>query len=445
MTLLRSVSHCAIPSSLLWCISSYQDESTITGCVPPHAGRHRLGPNSYSLRRNRITGQVNSSSYSFYTLNVNIISCTVSGTAFNAGGSISVNNFNIQVPQNLIVSLPVVWTPFRDLCSAGAIGFETSVVGNIVNGVVIAGQVQVSQRFAVEGSQGYISAINTDGSLSITGGPKVRINDPDGLFGPKVTSNPFWVADTESPSVTSFSGFPMCIPYSGNIASCLSSNRGTGNSFSPPDPLRMVPFKVGDFIEFSGLRVNGEILASVIVCPSLAITTVASVTVPNYIRIEELRVGVVSAAGNVEVADTRIVGFLSSCSGATVTISAIDVDPCTGVETYRHVGTANPVQDVRCKFDARFAPSTPFTREYRITTNGPVVTTKDGIEAGQYVQPVSEFIFPEVDVPGTFPPANPFTDFRALVQGDCRSPILPLFRTITKMTYSPRWKAIWPT
>ena len=329
------------------------------------------------------------------------------------------------MPKNLIVGFPTVWAPFPELCVAGAGGFETTVVGNIVNGVVIAGQVSVAQRFALEGSEGYISAINTDGTLQIAGnGPRVRINDPDGLFGPKYDSAPYWVADTANPSVTSFSGFPMCIPYSGNTATCLTNNRpATGQAFRPADPLRMVPFRVGDFIEYSGLKVGtDEILASSIVCPSLHITTTASDTEPNYIRVEDFIVGVPDTAPNVEVADIKVVGFLSSCTGATVSINAIEVDPCTGEETYRQIGTATPRQEVRCKFEAKIAspPQAPFTREYRIVANTPIQNTKDGIQAGQYVSPVTDWIYPEVDIPGTFPPPLPFTGIRGLVEGDCK-------------------------
>jgi hypothetical protein len=176
------------------------------------------------------------------------------------------------VPKNLIVAFPTVFAPFPQLCGAGANGFETTVVGNIIGDTVITGQVSVAQRFGLEGSQGYITAINSDGTLQVSGGVRVRINDPDGLFGPKVDSASMWAADTGSPTVTSFSGFPMCIPYSGNAEKCLSSNRGNGQSFNAPDPLRMVPLKVGDFIEFPGLRVgSNEILASistVLVCTS---------------------------------------------------------------------------------------------------------------------------------------------------------------------------------
>jgi hypothetical protein len=355
-------------------------------------------------------------------LKADICSCNAQGTEYNAGGSIAVNNWGIQVPSNLIVQFPVVWAPFRELCDAGALGFETTVVGNIVNGAPIAGQISVAQRFGLEGSQGYISAINADGTLQIAGGgPKVRINDPDGLFGPQSQSQKYFVADTANPSVTSFSGFPMCIPYSGNTDKCSSSNRPAGQSFTPQDPLKMVPFKVGDFVEYSGLKVGGnEILASSIVCINLHITTQASDTVPNYIRVEDMLVGVPDNAPNVEVADIKVIGFLSSCAGATVTISAIEVDPCTGKETYRTIGTATPRQETRCKWEARIASpaQAPFTREYRITTNTPVRETKDGIQAGQFIAAVSEWIFPEVDVPGTNPPAYPFSGILGLVQGD---------------------------
>ncbi|RMZ71285.1 hypothetical protein GMOD_00005818 [Pyrenophora seminiperda CCB06] len=348
--------------------------------------------------------------------------CEVKGTEYNAGGDIIVNNWEITVPQNLIVSFPVVFAPFSELCNAGALGFETTVVGNIVNGEVIAGQISVAQRFGLEGSQGYISAINPDGTLQIAGGgPRIRINDPDGLYGPKYDAQPYWIADTSNPTITAFSGFPMCIPYSGNADKCSTGNRGAGQAFTPKDVLSMVPLQVGDFIEYSGLKVGGnEILVSEIVCVSLHITTQAGAGVPNYIRVEDFLVGVADTAANVEVADIKVVGYLSSCTGASVSISAIEVDPCTGKETYRTIGSATPKQETRCKWETKIASpaQAPFTREYRITANSPVVVTKDGIKAGQYVQAVTEWIFPEVDIPGTNPPAYPFTGIRGLVQGD---------------------------
>ncbi|KAJ4332940.1 hypothetical protein N0V87_007990 [Didymella glomerata] len=340
------------------------------------------------------------------------------GTEYNAGGTISVNEMSITVPQNLIVQFPIVYAPFPKLCSAGAGGFETTVVGNIINGKPIAGQIQVAARFGLEGSQGYISAIN-DGVIQIAGGPRVRINDPKGAYAPQVTQQPYFIMDTENPSVSSFSGFPMCIQHAGNAETCKDTNRPAGQTnFDAPEPLEMVPLKAGDFIEYSGLRNNGEILAHTVTAINVQVTTKASDTVPNYIRVEDMLVGVRDTAANVEFADIRVIGFLSSCSGAVVTIEAIDVDPCTGAETYRRIGSATPRQETRCKWEARIAPVTPYTRDYRITTNTPITKTKNGIEAGQFVAAVGEWIFPEVNVPGTNPPPLIFNDIQGLVQGD---------------------------
>ncbi|KAL6709159.1 hypothetical protein ACN47E_001975 [Coniothyrium glycines] len=338
------------------------------------------------------------------------------GTANNRGGSIRVNNFDITVPENLIVQFPTVWAPFAELCGAGADNFETTVVGNIVNNNIIAGQISVAQRFGLEGSQGYIDSIS-NGKIKIANGPTVVINDPEGLFGPPTDdSHKYWVADTENPSITSFSGYPMCIPHSGNTASCKASNRGTGQSFTPRDQTSMVPFKAGDFIEYSGLIVGGEIWASAIVAISLDITTNG----PQHIRVEEFLVGVPDNAANVEVADIRAVGFLSKCAGATVFIDAIEVDPCTGKETYRRIGSTSPRQETRCKWELRTASpaQAPFTREYRVTTNTATQTTTWNTQAGSYVQAVAEWIFPEVDVPGTNPPPYRFSQIKGIAQGD---------------------------
>lgn len=211
----------------------------------------------------------------------------------------------------------------------------------------------------------------------------------------------------------------MCIPYAGNADTCKDSNRPAGqSSYDAPDPLTMVPLKAGDFIEYSGLKDDGEILAHTVNCVNVHVTTKASDTVPNYIRVEEAIVGILDPAGNLENAPTRFVGYLSSCSGALVTVSAIDVDPCTGAETLRRIGSASPKQELRCKWEMRINSITPFTRDYMVTTNTPVTTTKNGIKAGQYVAPVTEWIFPEVNQPGTFPPPLIFNDIQSLHQGD---------------------------
>ncbi|KAF2873564.1 hypothetical protein BDV95DRAFT_627456 [Massariosphaeria phaeospora] len=350
--------------------------------------------------------------------------CTVDNPSeYNSGGFIKVNGFNIKVPKNMIVQFPVAWVPFPQLCGAKASGYEIVVAGNVIDGQAIAGQIQLSARFGLEGSQGYIEQVNFDGTLKIRGGPTVRINDLNGTFSAKLDNSPhpLFLADGSSPSITAFSGFPMCIPRSSTDEKCPASNRPTGaTNFAPQDPLKMVPFRVGDFIEYSGVLDGDNILAWSIVAINVQATTVASDTVPNYIRVEDMLVGIPDNAPNVEVADIRVIGFLSSCPGATVSISAIEVDPCTGEETYRQIGTATPRQEERCKFEARLdtVGRAPYTREYLVKVNTPVIETADGIQAGQIVQAVGEWIFPEVDLPGTEPPPLLFTDIRGIAQGD---------------------------
>ena len=119
---------------------------------------------------------------------------------------------------------------------------------------------------------------------------------------------------------------------------------------------------------------------------------------------------------------TQFIGYLSSCANAAVTFFAIDIDPCTGAETERQIGSATPrAGDVRCKWEARIESTlaqTPYTREYVVRTQSKVITTKDGLEAGKYVTPVTEWIYPEVNVPGAEFLTFNFNNFRNMVQGD---------------------------
>ena len=97
------------------------------------------------------------------------------------------------------------------------------VAGNIVDGVPLAAQIIVTE-FAMEINQGYIDQVNFDGTIAIRNGPTIRINDPNAVFSAGFSS-PFMVADDKSPSVSSFSGFPMCVPRSANDTLCPASNR----------------------------------------------------------------------------------------------------------------------------------------------------------------------------------------------------------------------------
>jgi hypothetical protein len=236
-------------------------------------------------------------------------SCTPSGTEYNSGGSISVDGFSIEVPKNLIAQFPVAWVPFKDVCAGGVIGYEVSVFGNMVNGKAIAAQISVGSPVALQGEVGYIEEVNIDSaSLKIRGGPTLKLNDPDGVFSKGLSGPALFPVDAENPSITAFSGFPMCIPRSASDPLCPASNRpGTQQNFVAPDPLVAAPFKAGDYIEYSGVKgADGIVWVWEASAVNVQITTQASDSVPNYIRMEDALIGVFDASGNVEVADIRV-------------------------------------------------------------------------------------------------------------------------------------------
>lgn len=97
-----------------------------------------------------------------------------------------------------------------------------------MDGKAIAAQVEVAQTLLNAGT-GVIQSIDfADGSMKIEGGPTLRINDPNAVYSKGYNANPFFTADDENPSITAFSGFPMCIPRSSSDTKCPSSNRPSG-------------------------------------------------------------------------------------------------------------------------------------------------------------------------------------------------------------------------
>ncbi|KAF4556671.1 Hypothetical protein D9617_1g085500 [Elsinoe fawcettii] len=354
-----------------------------------------------------------------FTVQGALDSASADSTAYNTGGRISVNGLSIVVPQNLQFQFPAAWVPFKNVAGGGFNGMEVAVVGNYVDDVAIAGQVQISQ-FLLGGSVGTIASLAFDGKITLTTGQVLRINDPNAVYSAGYTARPEFTADDENPSISSFSGFPMCVPRSADDAKCPASNRPAGQTtFTAPDSLTMAPLKAGDYIEYSGIRVGGETLVYALVAQNVQILTTG---VPPYIRVEEAIIGVVDgqAAANIENADTRFVGYTSDASVA-ITISRIDVSPCDGKETYTSVGSASiRAGDARNKWIWRAGASTltKYSRDYLVTTSTGTRATNGGqITAGRYVQPVTEWIFPESTVPGRVPGPNDFSQMVNLRDG----------------------------
>ena len=138
----------------------------------------------------------------------------------------------------------------------------------------------------------------------------------------------------------------------------------------------------------------------------------------NSQRMEDAIIGVVDDQNTalVEFADTRFIGFTSD-SSIQVTVSRMEVDPCTGTVTEVSVGAAAP-RVPRGKFTFRASGTTPgrYTREYIIRAGGTKATNGGQITAGQYVQPVTDWILPEFGG-GVVPLEYDFTNFLHLRSG----------------------------
>ncbi|TGJ84304.1 hypothetical protein E0Z10_g4464 [Xylaria hypoxylon] len=329
---------------------------------------------------------------------------------FNSGGTISVAGFNITVPKNMQVQFPAAYVPWKDFAQDkdSMVGYETNVIGNFVNGVPMAAQILIYEFF--EGlASGFIESIDfASGSMKIKNGPTLRINDPNAVFSVGYTEAPFFTADDESPSITSFSGFPMCIPRNTTDPLCTA-----------PDPLSMAPFLPGDFITWSGIRRGGEVIAFSIIAQNVQITTLQDF---SYVRTELALVGVSNFNGNTELAESRVVGYASNAR-ATVALYAMDIDPCTGAVTDRIVAAIGlrGGGNAQNKFEYRADILSGYARDYRIVAEVNGVprtrTTKNGFLAGTYVQPVNVWIQSEQDVPGVPPPANDFSQLPWLTEG----------------------------
>ncbi|KAB5522136.1 hypothetical protein GE09DRAFT_501728 [Coniochaeta sp. 2T2.1] len=344
----------------------------------------------------------------------------------NSGGSVTVNGYTITVPKNMQVAFPAAFIGWRDFVDhkGSFIGYQMDVIGNIVSGTPLAAQISIAQ-FELTAGTGYIDSVNDDGRIVLRGGPTLRINDPNAVYSVGYTGQPFFTADDANPSITSFSGFPMCVPRNASDPLCPQSNRpviaggSKQGAVRAPDPLVMAPLTSGDYVEYSAFVAgNGEHIVYNLVATNIQLTTSG---VPTYIRMEDAIIGVWTSNQNTqEVAQTRFIGMTSDNAVSGLKIYAIDIDPCTGETTDREIGGA-PLIDgaARNKFEYRAKPvqASTYTREYRIVAGTGTKLTKNGILAGQYVMPVSEWIQPEATTPGLAPFANDFSGFSHLTKG----------------------------
>ena len=412
-----------------------------------------------------------------------------------SGGTIMVNNVKYIVPYYTVLQMPafaLTWqelfamapAPYTGLQTGYAIqdipkpkyNYEAHLVGNrLPDGRQIVGLMFLAQH-SLHAGQGFITAVNfADGSVTVDGITRVKINDPIGRFsvGLPAASNPDqrFTIDEDNPTVRASSSYPMCIPRSAADALCPQKNRplspvdgvthlgfftmqapvGTPTPANRTDPFLMAPFEVGDWVTYNGLLVDDPISGTYVLAHTLiaeATILTAPGTVPAYTAIDVLLQGAVSKAapaGLEGAVRTRVEGWSTDAGGNTaVNVYAVDVDGCSGLESERLWNDHDPKTGViingpftididsitalgRWRFrpsarDEAFLPPTRMLRARNTSLTAAdhaVIPTPNGLLAGEYTAPIFEFIFSEGVPPGAAPPPpNSFENLPFLVNGE---------------------------
>jgi hypothetical protein len=310
-------------------------------------------------------------------------------------------------------------------------------------------------------------------------GARVQINDPIGRWGQKHSPDPRFSGDTNNTTVHAASGYPVCVPRvaptsaaDGGDAVCPKGNRPlNGDARFPTDPFlaigaplktfdmppppgqpgadpsgfpdarQQLPLMVGDWVDYSGSlgkdSIGNQYVSVHTLNAQLGVFTAPGVQ-PAYVSVEVILLGTGGTPVNsiIQEATTRIfiVGFTTDPINL-IDINGVDVNPCTGVETLRLLGTVDPLtQPVRGRFrfhvlGGQFMPptremiiqshtgQTPPSDPFDPTLNAFPVGFANGLGSGQYRLPNFDFIFPENHKLGDPIIPNNFQDMPFLAQG----------------------------
>jgi hypothetical protein len=345
---------------------------------------------------------------------------------------------------------------------------EVTVQGNRVqpDGRYIAGLVFVSNQ-SLQSHQGFISRIDYAAGELLVGGARVRLNDPIGRFGRAMSHDVRFTIDEDNPTIKTETGYPMCLPRTDPASAddplCPQGNRPVaGGSFSSIftmaqrpaptstelqnpatrpftlDPWRAAPFEVGDYVTVRGPIVkdgDSQYISAYAIDANVGIFT-APGTTPAYVSVDVVLMGT-GPLNDPTIAQegakrARVEGFTTDSGPAsTIRISAVDVNACTGEALDRlwnieavDPGAPNGAVAGRWRFapaaplfDLKGYPFLPPTREVHAVSNNGVVTTMNGLRAGEYTSPNQEFILPENRGIGTPVVAANFDAMPFLVQG----------------------------
>jgi hypothetical protein len=321
-------------------------------------------------------------------------------------------------------------------------GYEATLQGNIVGDAHIAGLVHISQEFLNAGA-GYIKAIDL-ATAEITVGhdpaapisprdARLRLDDPTGIHGRPMASPDLdtrFTLDPDSPSVRATTGFPMCVPRGPGDSLCPDSNRPAGMTkfimwsqpILPPrpgsvlvmpcsgcDPAKQAPFMVGDYIDYAGTLAKDE--KGLYISAHTVVAALGIFTPPNgpiaYAAVDLALIGTfgptIQGVVQEQVDRVRVRGFTTDPT-RPVEVFAVDVDPSSGAESLRLLGSIGTRL-------ARFG-------EYRLLLNKGAGALSDGFgnirgatreiavrvagarNSKPYYAPVTDYLFPENDMPG---------------------------------------------
>ncbi|HEY2029619.1 MAG TPA: hypothetical protein VGH20_10450, partial [Myxococcales bacterium] len=225
-----------------------------------------------------------------------------------------------------------------------------------------------------------------------------------------------------------------------NLVPCAGGTCSAALATDYPDPRQQVPFMVGDWINYAGtLAVDalGQYMSVHTVGANLGVYTTPG-TQPSYVNVETILLGTSGTPrGTIDQEVTTrifIVGF-STDALSLVDINAIDVDPCSGLETPRLLGNADPTVQVvkgRWRYHVLGGAFMPPTREMEVDSETPPTAASDtfdmtppgfymgvanGLGSGFYRLPNFDYIFPEGLVLGQPIVSNNFEDLPFLAQG----------------------------
>lgn len=406
---------------------------------------------------------------------------------------ITVRGIEVTLPQNLLITMPGQYLTAQDLfrgptmqapaqasnsglalldTPAPRVPFEAELIGNIFQGSYIAGVAHISQG-ALHSGAGFIQKIDHEkGELTIGAkggaqGARVRLNDPDGVYGavsvPQLDAR--FQLDKENSPVHARTGFPVCIPRSAvaDDPKCPRGNRPADSnirqftcarpgaraaSIDAPrhdcNPELPIPLRVGDYVTFSGmlqeLPGEGFIIAAHGLEAELGVYTSPG-SEPVYVFIEEAIQGTKGerfstippdeATPSIPQEETtrfRIVGFTTDPS-RNVEIKIADIGREVNGQNDIGVSLTGPAGLTPSNGPqmGRFRntwPSKDAARAVRRDAiaevgGSPHAKLASGLTSGKYGAPVGEYIFPErtrFGVPGYALPVS-FENFCFLRAG----------------------------